>query len=169
MSILDKFSNLFGAAGKIIDEVYTSEEEKQVEKRKFLEVQLQGLGKALDAELEHQRLGLEAYKADIDLKKAQAEIIKAEANSESWITKSWRPLAMCVFILLGLADAIGIMFGGYLDGFTALPPEYREHYWTALTYGLSGYVVSRGIEKSMKHFKSPSEAARKVEEIVDKK
>lgn len=74
---------------------------------------------------------------------AQGSIITAEAKSESWLARNWRPLVMLWFA--GLV-------GGYWFGFT--PANLTEPTVLALfdiiQYGLSGYIVGRSAEKITK-------------------
>ncbi len=82
----------------------------------------------------------------------QANIIKAEAQGDSWIQKSWRPITMLVFVFI---IANNYIFYPYLSLFgvkaTALtiPPDM----WSLLKLGLSGYIVGRSVEKSIKVYK----------------
>lgn len=74
-----------------------------------------------------------------------AQIITAEAGSESWLTRSWRPLVMLwlmvllTFWFLGLAPPI---VDTYIEGFLRL-----------LTVGIGGYVFGRSAEKFAKSWK----------------
>lgn len=78
---------------------------------------------------------------------AAQSIIVAEAQSESWLTRNWRPLCMVwcmglVTVTLGMA-AFGV----------GMPADYQEldnQLLTLVTVGLGGYVVSRGGEKIVK-------------------
>lgn len=74
---------------------------------------------------------------------AQKDIIIAEAKSESWLTRNWRPLTMVTFV--------GLISAHWL-GFSApnLTPEERLSLLNLVKIGLGGYVVSRGIEKTAK-------------------
>lgn len=71
---------------------------------------------------------------------AIASIITAEANSESWITRSWRPLAMVSFLVLI-----------YLYFFGIVPENVDKHVidrlFDLITIGISGYIPARTIEK----------------------
>lgn len=68
-----------------------------------------------------------------------ARIITAEAGSESWLTRSWRPIVMIWLMVLlswwflGLAPAV---VDSYIDKFLQL-----------LTVGVGGYVFGRSAEK----------------------
>lgn len=73
---------------------------------------------------------------------AAANIVKAEASSEGWLTRSWRPLVMLVFTGLIVAR----MFGYTAPNVSA--PEYLE-LWSLVKLGLGGYVIGRTAEKSL--------------------
>jgi hypothetical protein len=66
---------------------------------------------------------------------AKAAIIVAETQSESWLTKSWRPITMLAFVLCVLADTFG---------FSAAP--LPSEMWTLIQIGLGGYVAGRSLE-----------------------
>ena len=82
----------------------------------------------------------------------QAGIIKAEANGDSWIQKSWRPITMLVFVFIIANNYIIYpylsLFGVKATALT-IPPDM----WGLLKLGLSGYVVGRSVEKSIKMYK----------------
>ena len=75
-----------------------------------------------------------------------ASVIKAEANSESWLTRTWRPITMLTFVALVAAHWLG---------FTApnITPEEIAALLDIVKIGLGGYMVSRGAEKSIKEWK----------------
>lgn len=79
---------------------------------------------------------VEALKAEFD---AQKEVIVAEAKSESWITRNWRPITMLTFTALVVAHWFGLT--------AAIPPEQVAALLEIVKYGLSGYVVGRSAEK----------------------
>jgi len=78
---------------------------------------------------------------------AASSVIKAEASSESWITRSWRPITMLTFV--------GLVAAHWL-GYTApnITPEEIAALLDIVKIGLGGYMVSRGAEKSIKEWKS---------------
>jgi len=84
--------------------------------------------------------------------KQRANIIKAEAQGESWIQKSWRPITMLVFVFIIANNYILFpyisLFGGKATALD-IPPDM----WDLLKLGLSGYVIGRSVEKGIKHFK----------------
>lgn len=75
-----------------------------------------------------------------------ASVIKTEANSESWLTRTWRPITMLTFVALVAAHWLG---------FTApnITPEEINSLLEIVKIGLGGYMVSRGAEKSIKEWK----------------
>lgn len=71
---------------------------------------------------------------------AAADIIKAEAQSESWLARNWRPMVMVVFAGLIVAR----WFGWAAPNLTEA--EYLK-LWSIVEFGLGGYVVGRSVEK----------------------
>ena len=121
--------NLFSFLGSIIepvtnliDEMHTSDEEKLQIKERVIKLQAEAYTQALEFE-----------KAQMQ---AQADIIKAEAQGQSWIQRSWRPITMLTFLCLVVLDSFGL-----------LAFRLSEEAWTLLQIGLGGYVVGRSVEK----------------------
>ena len=85
-----------------------------------------------------------SIKAD-ELKGAR-DIIVAEAKSESWITRSWRPITMLTFVAILINNLILVPWAATF-GLPAPTLEVPEQLWGLLTVGLGGYIVSRGGEK----------------------
>jgi hypothetical protein len=93
----------------------------------------------------------------------EQSIILAEIGSDSWLTKTWRPLLM--LSLLGFLGFVGVLpLADLLAGRTlpfnprwnALPPEF----WNFLSVGIGGYVGGRSLEK-IASLVQPSGRARK--------
>lgn len=78
---------------------------------------------------------------------AQMKVIVAEAQSESWLTRSWRPITMLALTACVVAHWLG---------FTPpnLDSQSIEGLLTLVQIGLGGYVVSRGAEKTAKAWKA---------------
>ena len=97
----------------------------------------------LKTQIEKELLGLQSQ-----LINAQTQIITAEAKSESWLTRSWRPITMLTFTALLVADWLG---------FTApnLTPEMKVKLYEIIQLGLGGYVIGRSAEKVVKEVKEP--------------
>ena len=70
------------------------------------------------------------------LMEAQASVIQSEAQGESWIQRSWRPITMLTFLALVVLDSFGL-----------LKFRLAEQAWTLLQIGLGGYVIGRSAEK----------------------
>jgi hypothetical protein len=78
--------------------------------------------------------------------RAQTSIILAEANSQSWLARNWRPGLMTLFgfIIFNnyvLNPWLAAMFS--VDVMLDIPPDM----WALLKIGLGGYVVGRSTEK----------------------
>ena len=69
---------------------------------------------------------------------ARAGIINSEAQSEHWVTATWRPITMLTFLALAVGDTFGLF---------ATP--LRDEAWTLLQLGIGGYVAGRSVEKVM--------------------
>jgi len=121
MNILGLIGQIFKPAMEMIDNVHTSEEEKLTKKAQLLELQTTFLSDALQYES--------------DQLKAKAAIITAEATSESWLTRTWRPITMLVFLALVVCDSFGWLA-------SPLAPEA----WTLLQIGIGGYIVGRSAQ-----------------------
>jgi len=82
----------------------------------------------------------------------QRDIIVAEAKSESWIARNWRPLMMLTFV--------GIIFNNHVLaawmqtlGFNYAVIELPPDMWDLLKIGLGGYILGRSGEKITKTIK----------------
>ena len=120
--ILEFFgSNVIGDIGKVIDNLFTSEEERINAKNKILQV---------------------LKEKELELQKMQTDIIIAEAKG-NWMQRSWRPLLMLAFGFI----VIYVKFIGPL--FNLPIPELEIEFWDLLKIGIGGYVVGRTGEKMM--------------------
>lgn len=118
---LSAITGLIGTIGGVVDEFVTSDEERLQLKSAFATVQLQAVEQALAFE----RAALEA----------QANVLTTEAKSESWITRSWRPIVMLTFTAVIVLAQFGV------------GPEVSPEMWPLLKLGLGGYVIGRSAEK----------------------
>jgi hypothetical protein len=122
---------------------------------KLVGLVMPGVGNAVDSVITDisQRAQLKAalqqalLAADVSELADQAGIIKAEAQSESWLTRSWRPMIMLMF---GFIVAFNYIIEPVLVMFhvpaTALPMP--QDLWDLLKLGIGGYVVGRSVEKA---------------------
>lgn len=70
----------------------------------------------------------------------QAEIVKAEAQSDHWLTACWRPILMLTFGGLIVARWLGFSAPNISDA------EVLK-LWDIVQLGLGGYVIGRSVEK----------------------
>ena len=82
----------------------------------------------------------------------QADIVRTEAQSDSWLTKNWRPITMMTFVII---IANNYIIYPYLSLFFAKAPmlPIPADMWQLLKIGLGGYVVGRSVEKAVKSYK----------------
>lgn len=122
MGLLKTVSAFLKPAAELVNNVHTSDDERLKAQNEFLKLQTV----LIESALEHEQKLIEA----------QTQIITAEANGQSWIQRSWRPITMLTFLVLIVADAFG---------FTATPLSERA--WDLLQLGIGGYVIGRSAEK----------------------
>ena len=122
----DIAKGIISPIANLIDELSTSEEEKLNAKAKLLTIQSAFANNALQ------------YEAQII--QEQASVIRAEANSESWLARNWRPVTMLVFVALVVMYWMGWSFDGMSEA------EVLSVF-NLIKIGLGGYVVGRSAEK----------------------
>jgi hypothetical protein len=130
MGILKTVGEIFGVVGGAVDEFHTSPEEKLTLKAKLLEIQSRVFSEAMELE-----------RAQVE---AARDTIVAEAQSESWITRSWRPIVMLTFCVLIVMISFGWMD---TEALNEVPPKL----WSLMQIGIGGYIASRGAEKVIPH------------------
>ena len=114
--------NVIKEIGGIIDNLFTTDEERLEAKNKIFKV---------------------IQEKELELQKMQTDIIIAEAKG-NWLQRSWRPILMLAFGFI----VIYVKFLAPLFGFT-IPPLESE-FWNLLQLGIGGYVVGRSAEKIAK-------------------
>ena len=124
--ILDFIGAVIKPAFDLFDDLHLSGEEELKAKHAMTVVQNQITAKFLDYESR--------------LMEAQAGIITAEAQGQSWLQRNWRPITMLTFLVLVVCDSFGL-----------LAFRLAEQAWTLLQIGLGGYVVGRSAEKIAPH------------------
>jgi len=128
MNVLQLISQIFKPATELIDNLHTSKEEKLEQKAVLLQLQTDFLVEGLQYESE--RL------------KQKAEIIKAEATSDSWLARNWRPLSMVTFLVMLVAYWFGLV-----DPTDRITEELLGKIFTLFQIGMGGYIVGRSAEK----------------------
>ena len=102
----------------------------------------------LQTQIEKELIKLEekALEYETKLMESRRDIIVAEAKSESWLTRNWRPITMLTFTALIVADWLGISAPN-------LTPELKGKLFSIIQIGLGGYVIGRSAEKVAKEIK----------------
>jgi hypothetical protein len=124
--LLSALITLFDPVSKLIDNLTLSPEEKAKLQQEQFKLQA---GIYLQA-LEYEKESMEA----------RANIIQAEAKSDSWLTKNWRPLVMIFFCVI-----VGLYWFGIVP--PNAPPEVIDRLFRIIEIGLGGYVIGRSVEK----------------------
>lgn len=122
MGFLDFLGTALKPISDIVDELHTSDEERAELKRRLFQLQAELYNKTLEYEKE--------------VLQAKASVIRSEANGHSWLQRNWRPITMLTFLVLVVADTMGLTHF-----------RLSEEAWTLLQIGLGGYVVGRSAEK----------------------
>ena len=75
-----------------------------------------------------------------EIEKAAADIVKAEAQGQSWLQRTWRPVTMLVFVALIVTRWLGWCAPN-------LGEAEALKLWDIVQLGLGGYVIGRSAEK----------------------
>lgn len=119
-------SSVIGEIGKVIDNLFTSDEERIKAKNEVFKV------------LKEQQL---------ELQRLQTEIIVAEAKG-NWLQRSWRPILMLMFGFI-------VIYVKFIAPLFILPiPPLENEFWNLLQIGIGGYVIGRTGEKMIKEYAS---------------
>ena len=93
MSIMTMVGELFRPVTKIVDDLHTSEEEKFTIKKEMAK---------LESDIQ-----LRVLEYEKQMIQAKSSIINTEANGQSWLQRSWRPITMLTFLFLVVCDSFG--------------------------------------------------------------
>jgi len=122
----DPVSAAFDVGGKLIDRLWPDPAQRDAAKLKLMELQQSG--------------ALAQLAAETELSKGAADIVKTEAGSSNFLTASWRPITMLVFVVLITARWFGLAAPNLQEA------EYLK-LWDIVQLGLGGYVIGRSVEK----------------------
>jgi hypothetical protein len=75
-----------------------------------------------------------------EIEKAAADVVKTEAQGQSWLQRTWRPITMLVFVALIVARWLGWSVPN-------LSEAEALKLWDIVEIGLGGYVIGRSAEK----------------------
>lgn len=117
-----------------VDEFHTSSEEKGQLSNALAEIQMQFVTTIIG-------LQLAVVKAETKLSEMKASVLIAEAQSESGITRMWRPITMLAMVATALMPYWATVFG--VDSV----PEPSEDLWQLIKIGIGGYIGARSTEK----------------------
>ncbi len=118
-----------GAIGIINSIKGGSPEEKNAAALALTQLQIEFQGKLVEA--------------DLEVAKAQRDVIVAEAQGNSFLQRNWRPITMLFFCtLIGTV----VWTGGFVNGHQ-LDPNFVAEMMSIIKLGLGGYVVGRSAEK----------------------
>ena len=119
----DPVSTALDLGGKLIDRLWPDPKQADAAKLELFKLTQSG--------------ELAQLAAETDLAKAAASVVEAEAKSESWLTRTWRPITMLVFVSLITARLFGLTADNISEA------EYLK-LWNLVEVGLGGYVFLRG-------------------------
>jgi hypothetical protein len=121
------FGDLIGGVSSIIDKFHTSDAEKMEAQRKLMELER----------------GFTMKMAELDAQNAKtaSEVIIAEAKSEGWAARNWRPITMLTFVYIIAHNFI------IAPIFSLASLPIPTDLWELLKIGLGGYVFGRSAEK----------------------
>jgi|TARA_Y100000813_G_scaffold87056_1_gene61780 hypothetical protein len=88
------------------------------------------------------------------LEASASQIVLAEAKSESWIARSWRPILMLNITAIVSVNYLIFPLIEVTTGHKMMIP-LPDELWTLLTVGVGGYVLGRSGEKVAQHIKKP--------------
>lgn len=75
-----------------------------------------------------------------EIERAAAEVVRTEAQGQSWLQRTWRPITMLTFVALIVARWLGWS-----------APNLGEaevlKLWDIVEIGLGGYIIGRSAEK----------------------
>ena len=128
MNIFNFIAGIFEPAADLIDNLHTSTEEKMIMQAKLNKIQ--------------NEMGFKVMEYENKLLESKTSIIVSEAQGDSWLQRSWRPITMLTFLALVVCDSFGW-----------LANPLAAEAWTLLQIGLGGYVAGRSVEKTVQTFK----------------
>ena len=124
-NIISFIGGLFKPMTELVDEIFTSDEEREKITLELNKIQSQFSSKLVDLESQ--------------LISSKEKIIVAEAQGKSWIQRNWRPITMLTFVIIIVARWFGLT--------TAIPQEIEIKLMSIVELGLGGYIIGRSAEK----------------------
>lgn len=118
MPTIDPITAALGLGTAVIERIFPNPQDAAEAKLKLLELQQSG---------------------ELAKLTAQSSVITAEANSQSWLTRSWRPILMLTFGCLIVARWLGWTAPNLSEA------EYLK-LWDIVELGIGGYTIGRSAE-----------------------
>ena len=125
LSAIPIVGKIIGKAGDIIDQAVTDKD----------------LANQLKADLNREAMNMDHAEVMEEIK-AQAQIITAEIQSQSWLAANWRPILMLTIVAI---IANNYIIYPYLSMFTdkAVILELPQDLYDLMKIGVGGYIVGR--------------------------
>ena len=135
LSAIPIVGKIIGKAGDIIDQAVTDKD----------------LANQLKADLNREAMNMDHAEVMEEIK-AQAQIITAEIQSQSWLAANWRPILMLTIVAI---IANNYIIYPYLSMFTdkAVILELPQDLYDLMKIGVGGYIVGRSAEKVTEKWK----------------
>ena len=89
---------------------------------------------------------------EAELRKAQRDIIIAEAQGQSWLQRNWRPILMLSIVVIVVNNYVLFPYAR-LFGIQAVSLDLPPELFNLMTVGVGGYVLGRSGEKMMTTYK----------------
>jgi hypothetical protein len=121
-----KVGDIIGSLGGLLDKVSTTDEERLAAKAELLKL--------------HSELTLGLAQVDAQFADARAKVLVAEAQSESWLTRNWRPILMLSFTAILIYNYVFCLIFGWPS--SDIPTDL----WAVIKIGVGGYVMGRTVE-----------------------
>ena len=132
-------SKVVDSVSKGLDNLFTSDEER-LKARNLLQQAMNEYSSEMQDKVNEQM-------------KLQVDVIKTEANGESYLQRNWRPITMLTFVFIIANTYIIAPYMATLFSVSLITPELTSDMWGLLKLGIGGYVAGRSIEKSIKVYK----------------
>ena len=129
--ILGFVSSIIKPVAELVDDVVTTDEEREGLKAKLKEIE--------------NKFRSDAMQYEAKIVQAQADIVKAEVQGKSWMQRNWRPILMLSIVAIIINNYILFPYLGTFIPLKAL--ELPAGLWTLMSIGVGGYVGGRSLEK----------------------
>ncbi len=107
------------------------------------------------AKVEQRLLDLQGKAQDVGQKlfEVQGDIVKAEAQGESWLQRNWRPVLMMSIVAIVVNNYIFVPYGSMFFPEKVRVLDLPPALWDLMKIGVGGYVVGRTGEKVVREWK----------------